>query len=292
MLGVAVRSRPSPDTSNKHGQHPAPVVGARHQGIQLRRCSTPAITPGARSRRKSPQREHLQGALSRTTESTQRQSSCDSRQQYFFVCVLDRTTSSRASGYKKAHDSFAAFPDKVGHPAQRYPPEPSRCAELMRVLVDRRRAATGSRAWDITRRTIAFTNATRSCPKRSRRWPVATCLKSLLPAALADHLRDQRTDSSTSGPDPRFPTDQDRRPAHVAHRARATSGRMRMAHVSTVVGLRTASTGSPKLHSDQLLRERVLRRFCRDVARALQQQDQRGDPSALAARWPTRSSAR
>lgn len=88
------------------------------------------------------------------------------KQQYFFVCCSIADIIRR---YKKEHDSFDAFPDKAAiqlndtHPAVAV-------AELMRVLVDLE-GLGWDRAWDITTRTIGYTNHT-LLPEALEKWPV------------------------------------------------------------------------------------------------------------------------
>jgi glycogen phosphorylase len=88
------------------------------------------------------------------------------QQQYFFVsCSLQDIIRQ----YLRQHDTFDAFPDKVAiqlndtHPA-------IGVAELMRLLVDEHDLEWDN-AWDITRRTFAYTNHT-LLSEALERWPV------------------------------------------------------------------------------------------------------------------------
>jgi starch phosphorylase len=89
------------------------------------------------------------------------------RQQYFFTCCSIHDIVRR---YKKQEASFDAFADRVAmqlndtHPA-------IAVAELMRVLVDVEKLSWEP-AWEITRRSIAFTNHT-LLPEALEVWPVA-----------------------------------------------------------------------------------------------------------------------
>lgn len=100
------------------------------------------------------------------------------KQQYFFTCCSIHDIVRR---YKKSHDSFDAFPDKVAiqlndtHPA-------IAVAELMRVLLDVE-GLTWDKAWSITTRTIAYTNHT-LLAEALERWPVHMFEK-LLPRHLS-----------------------------------------------------------------------------------------------------------
>ena len=61
-------------------------------------------------------------------------------------------------------------------------------AELMRILLDQARLGWDE-AWDLTVRTLAYTNHT-LLPEALEKWPVEL-FELLLPAAPGDHLRDQ-----------------------------------------------------------------------------------------------------
>ncbi len=99
------------------------------------------------------------------------------KQQYFFVCASIADIVRR---YKKVHQSFDAFPDKVAiqlndtHPAVAVP-------ELMRVLLDDE-GLDWDRAWEISCKTFAYTNHT-LLPEALERWPLAL-FERLLPRHL------------------------------------------------------------------------------------------------------------
>ncbi|HEY9665049.1 MAG TPA: glycogen/starch/alpha-glucan phosphorylase [Allocoleopsis sp.] len=89
------------------------------------------------------------------------------QQQYFFVsCSLQDIIRL----YLRKHDSFDEFPDKVTiqlndtHPAVGV-------AELMRLLIDEHKLEW-NKAWDITRRTFAYTNHT-LLSEALEKWPVS-----------------------------------------------------------------------------------------------------------------------
>ena len=88
-------------------------------------------------------------------------------QEYFLVACAVRDIVRR---YEIAHSSFEMFPEKVAiqlndtHPALAV-------AELMRILVDEK-SVPWEQAWDITRRTMAYTNHT-LLPEALEKWPVA-----------------------------------------------------------------------------------------------------------------------
>ncbi len=96
------------------------------------------------------------------------------KQQYFFVSASLQDIIYR---YLKHHDTFDALPDKVAiqlndtHPVLAIP-------ELMRLLMDMHHLPR-QKAWDITRRTFAYTNHT-LMSEALETWPVSM-LERLLP---------------------------------------------------------------------------------------------------------------
>jgi starch phosphorylase len=99
-------------------------------------------------------------------------------QEYFLVACAVRDI---ARNFLSAHNDFSAFPDKVAiqmndtHPALAV-------AELMRVLVDENNLAWQD-AWEITRKTVAYTNHT-LLPEALERWSVA-----LMERVLPRHMQ-------------------------------------------------------------------------------------------------------
>ncbi len=89
------------------------------------------------------------------------------KQQYFFVRASIHDIVRR---YKKVHESFEKFPEKVA--IQLNDTHPSiAVAELMRVLLDEEDLPWDP-AWEITRGTIAYTNHT-LLPEALEKWPVS-----------------------------------------------------------------------------------------------------------------------
>lgn len=88
------------------------------------------------------------------------------KQQFFFVSATLRDVIRR---YKKTYDHFDKFPEKVAiqlndtHPTLAIP-------ELMRILVDEEQV-DWNKAWDITKKTFAFTNHT-VLPEALEKWPI------------------------------------------------------------------------------------------------------------------------
>lgn len=167
------------------------------------------------------------------------------KQQYFFVCCSIHDIIRR---FKKTEKDFDRFSDKAAiqlndtHPA-------IAVAELMRVLVDVE-GVEWERAWDITGRTIAYTNHT-LLPEALECWPVGMFGR-LLPRHLSIITEINR----------RFlrqvqiaaPQDEIRR----KRMAIVENDQIRMAHLA-VVGSHSVN-GVAQLHTD-LLRKHVLRDF-------------------------------
>ncbi len=168
-------------------------------------------------------------------------------QQYFMVsCSLqDIVHRFLASG----RDDWATLPDRVA--VQMNDTHPSLCvAELMRILLDQA-AMPWDQAWEITQRTLAYTNHT-LLPEALERWPV-DLLQILVPRQLEIIYEINR----------RFLDDVRRRHPGDEARVRRMSlieegpvRRVRMAHLA-VVGSHSTN-GVAAIHTD-LLRTRVLR---------------------------------
>jgi starch phosphorylase len=169
-------------------------------------------------------------------------------QQYFMVSCSLQDILGR---FMKAGDPWSALPDRVA--IQMNDTHPSLAvAELMRLLLDQARLGW-EEAWDLTVRTLAYTNHT-LLPEALERWPVAF-FETLIPRHLeiiyeinrrfADDLRR------------RFPGDEGR----VARMSIVEAGpvnKVRMAHLA-VVGSHSTN-GVAAIHSG-LLRSVVLRDF-------------------------------
>lgn len=100
------------------------------------------------------------------------------KQEYFFVSATLQDIIRR---YRKSHDTFGQFPEKVAiqlndtHPAIAIP-------ELMRILVDRE-GLEWEEAWEITVQTFGYTNHT-ILSEALEKWPVA-----LMERVLPRHIQ-------------------------------------------------------------------------------------------------------
>jgi starch phosphorylase len=178
-------------------------------------------------------------------DSTPRGRSLRFLQEYFLVsCSL----ADIIRRFRQANSDWLALPEKVAiqlndtHPAMAV-------VELMRILVDEA-YLDWNVAWDLTRRTLAYTNHT-LLPEALERWPVRL-FELLLPRHLdllyrinAEFLNDVRQ---------RFPGDEDR----VRRMSLIEEGpqrKVRMAHLA-IVGSHSTN-GVAKIHS-RLLCERTI----------------------------------
>ncbi len=170
-------------------------------------------------------------------------------QQYFMVsCSLQDIV---ARVFKSPDPNWASLPDRVA--VQMNDTHPALCvAELMRILLDQARLPWDT-AWDITQRTLAYTNHT-LLPEALEKWPV-DLFEILIPRQLEliyeinrRFLDDVRR---------RYPGD-DARIQRVSMIEEGATRRVRMAHLA-VVGSHSTN-GVAAIHSD-LLKTRVLRDF-------------------------------
>lgn len=164
------------------------------------------------------------------------------RQQYFFASAALQDLTRR---HLRVYKDLASLPDKVAiqlndtHPA-------IAVAELMRLCIDQH-GLSWDDAWDITQRTIAYTNHT-LLPEALESWPV-WLLEKVLPRHMqiiylinARHLEAVRN---------RFPND-DRLVASVSLIHENAERRVRMAHLAFV--------GSHRINGVSALHTSLLRR--------------------------------
>ncbi len=170
-------------------------------------------------------------------------------QQYFLVSCSLQDILSRFG--KEGRHPWSALPDKVA--IQLNDTHPSLAvAELMRILLDQGKLGW-SEAWDLTLRTLAYTNHT-LLPEALERWPLEL-FDTLIPRHLEiiyeinrRFLDDVRR---------RFPGDESR-PARMSLIEEGATRKVRMAHLA-VVGSHSTN-GVAAIHSG-LLRVSVLKDF-------------------------------
>ncbi|WP_159717263.1 glycogen/starch/alpha-glucan phosphorylase, partial [Geminicoccus flavidas] len=167
-------------------------------------------------------------------------------QEYFLVaCSL----ADLVRRFRRGHDDWGSLPDQVAiqlndtHPAMAVP-------ELMRILLDE--AGLGwEEAWDLTRRTLAYTNHT-LLPEALEKWPLRW-FERLLPRQLEIILEiDRRLAAEVRA---RFPGDEGR----IARSSLVENDgdrRIRMAHLA-IVGSHSTN-GVAAIHSE-LLRKVTVR---------------------------------
>lgn len=170
------------------------------------------------------------------------------KQEYFFVSASLQDIIRR---YKKSHDTFDQFSDKVA--IQLNDTHPSLAiAELMRILVDQEETPWVS-AWDICRKTFAFTNHT-VLPEALEKWTV-DLLGRLLPRHLEIIYEINRR--FLDRVEIRFPGDTERL-RRMSLIEEAPVKLVRMAHLA-IVGSHSVN-GVAELHTN-ILKTRVFRDF-------------------------------
>ncbi|GCB69346.1 hypothetical protein scyTo_0005456, partial [Scyliorhinus torazame] len=168
------------------------------------------------------------------------------KQEYFVVAaslqdIIRRFKSSKFGCRDPVRTSFETFPDKVAiqlndtHPALAIP-------ELMRILVDVEKL-DWEKAWDITKRTCAYTNHT-VLPEALERWPVQM-FEHLLPRHLQIiySINQKHLENIAA----LYPGDMDRL-ARMSLIEEGDPKRINMAHLS-VVGSH-AVNGVAQIHSE------------------------------------------
>src|SRR6266436_5174376 len=170
-------------------------------------------------------------------------------QEYFLVSCSLQDMSARF--FATGNTSWSSFPDKVA--VQMNDTHPALCvAELMRILLDQAHM-TWEQAWDITQRTLGYTNHT-LLPEALEKWPV-DLFETIIPRQLEIIYEINRR--FLDGVRRRYPGDE-ARVQRVSLIEEAPTRRVRMAHLA-VVGSHSTN-GVAAIHSD-LLRTHVLRDF-------------------------------
>jgi starch phosphorylase len=171
------------------------------------------------------------------------------RQQHFFTSASLKDIIRR---YLKHNPSFDEFPNKVA--IQLNDTHPSiAIAELMRRLVDKH-GIPWNTAWDITRRTFAYTNHT-LMPEALEKWPVSM-FKHMLPRHLEIIYELNKDFLDEVGR--RYPGDADRM-RRMSFIEEGAEPQVRMAHLA-IVGSHSVN-GVSELHS-RLLTTGLVRDFC------------------------------
>ena len=169
-------------------------------------------------------------------------------QQYFLVAC---TLADAVRRFRAAGNAWSAFPEKVAlqlndtHPALAVP-------ELMRILLDQAQLGWDT-AWDLTQRTLAYTNHT-LLPEALEKWPLAW-FELLLPRHLEIvHEIDRRFLATARAA---WPGDEERI-ARVSLIEDGEPRKVRMAHLA-IVGCHSTN-GVAAIHTD-LLRKTVVPDF-------------------------------
>jgi starch phosphorylase len=179
-------------------------------------------------------------------DSTSRGQGLRFLQEYFLVaCSL----ADLVRRFRRANADWSALPEKAAiqlndtHPAMAVP-------ELMRILLDEARLGW-DQAWDLTRRTLAYTNHT-LLPEALEKWPLEW-FELLLPRnrQIIEEINRRLLDEVRT----RFPGD-DGRVARVSVLEEGAVRQVRMANLA-IVGSHSTN-GVSAIHS-QLLRERTVR---------------------------------
>ncbi|MGE0761505.1 MAG: glycogen/starch/alpha-glucan phosphorylase [Pirellulaceae bacterium] len=169
-------------------------------------------------------------------------------QEYFLVCC---SLGDIVSRFRRANSDWKALPDKVAiqlndkHPAMAV-------AELMRILLDQAQLGWDE-AWDLTVRTLAYTNHT-LLPEALEKWPVRF-FELVCPRLLEIVYEINRR--FLGDVQERHPDDSDRL-QRVSLIEESAERQVRMANLA-IVGTHSTN-GVARIHSD-LLRTRVVRDF-------------------------------
>jgi starch phosphorylase len=169
-------------------------------------------------------------------------------QQYFLVCC---SLADIVARFRRTNDDWRMLPDKVA--IQLNDTHPSMAvAELMRILLDQAKLSWDD-AWDLTVRTLAYTNHT-LLPEALEKWPVRF-FELVCPRLLEIIYEINRR--FLAEVEQRFPGDQSR-VQRVSLIEESSTRHIRMANLA-IVGTHSTN-GVAQIHSD-LLRTRVVADF-------------------------------
>ena len=164
------------------------------------------------------------------------------KQQYFFVSASIQRALDR---FKKNHDDLHQLPDKVTFQMNDTHPTVA-VAELMRILVDEE-GLPWDEAWDITSRTVAYTNHT-IMAEALEKWPIEI-FQRLLPRVY--QIVDEINRRFVMLINERYPGDEEK----VRKMAILYDGQVRMAHLAIAAGY--SVNGVAKLHTDILMNQEL-----------------------------------
>ena len=167
------------------------------------------------------------------------------KQQYFFVSASIQRALER---FHKSHDDIHLLPEKVTFQMNDTHPTVA-VAELMRILLDEE-GLTWEDAWDITTRTVAYTNHT-IMAEALEKWPIEI-FRRLLPRIyqIVDEIN-RRFEQDIRD---RFPGDEEK----VKKMAILYDGQVKMAHLAIAAGY--SVNGVARLHTE-ILKNQELHTF-------------------------------
>ena len=164
------------------------------------------------------------------------------KQQYFFVSASIQRALDR---FKKKHDDLHQLPDKVTFQMNDTHPTVA-VAELMRILVDEE-CLPWDEAWDITTRTVAYTNHT-IMAEALEKWPIEI-FQRLLPRVY--QIVDEINRRFVMQINERYPGNEEK----VRKMAILYDGQVKMAHLAIAAGY--SVNGVAKLHTDILMNQEL-----------------------------------
>ena len=164
------------------------------------------------------------------------------KQQYFFVSASIQRALAR---FKKHHTDLKELPNKVTFQMNDTHPTVT-VAELMRILIDEE-GLTWDEAWDITTKTVAYTNHT-IMAEALEKWPIEIFERLLPRVYQIVHEIDRRFKLDIEA---KFPGDKDR----VRRMAILWDGQVKMAHLAICAGY--SVNGVARLHTEILMNQEL-----------------------------------
>ena len=164
------------------------------------------------------------------------------KQQYFFVSASIQRALAK---FKKHHTDLKELPNKVTFQMNDTHPTVT-VAELMRILIDEE-GLTWDEAWDITTKTVAYTNHT-IMAEALEKWPIEIFERLLPRVYQIVHEIDRRFKLDIEA---KFPGDTDR----VRRMAILWDGQVKMAHLAICAGY--SVNGVARLHTEILMNQEL-----------------------------------